>query len=605
MMLRRTASRFEVIVELKGKPSIDGVFDEEKAALERAKYLLAQARFTAVRVARVSGAGKEETIFEKAYGGGGKVTTISHIEEANLCTDVLQVYSFESRMTLLRLLRAYWDEQQVIPAEQIHRYFPLRYLEREAILFNPAVSRLATLQAPKLGVGVFERQDELLRFFARIKDLAQNAGDLAPYDKALMTGGPVALREALEAACPAEAHDRAATHAVSAMLEAQREWPAKVRTLLRLHDPDAEETVRFVDEFLAETLDGREPIRALLGYAPDLASALLSLLATLRGELDDRLPHTDELLGVSDAVAHGGFLHTERAIVNRISGALEGTNPLTRTGGAAEAAAFKAIVEKLATADGFRGGRAIAVGLVRRGKMAMATAGRDLPFEETVSRLCARLDGPPARIGFLLDLAGTPYGRKRVSFLMAQVAALFAAVGSAAELAPPGVPPSEVRRRYEQRLKTAHVPKALADALIARIATMPEQPDPNKPALTILADTLDLSRRKEPRLHLSFGGTRHTLPDSGVELLIGRGHDCQIRLELASASRHHARISVMEDGFTLEDMSRNGTEVRAEKAPARTLARGDTVPLGERGEILIGNREVGETPVSITWEVAV
>ena len=43
-------------------------------------------------------------------------------------------------------------------------------------------------------------------------------------------------------------------------------------------DPDG---VTTIDQFLAETIDGRDPIKALIGYSPDLGSALLGLLATL------------------------------------------------------------------------------------------------------------------------------------------------------------------------------------------------------------------------------------------------------------------------------------------------------------------------------------
>lgn len=603
MFLRRAPCRFEVIVEAKGRASIDGVFDDEKSAVERARYLLAQARFTAVRVSRVNGAGKEETVFEKSYSGGGKVTTISPVDEANVCGSVYDVYSFESRKTLLRLLRAYWDEQQVIPAEQLHRYYPLRYLEREAVLFNPAVSRLAVLQAPRLGVTVFNRQDTLLRMFVQIKELAQKGDELAAFDRALMTGGTAGLTTAVAAAIPSEERDRAITHAFAAALEQNREWRSKVGTLLRFHDPMDGESARLVDQFVAETVDGREPIRALIGYSPDLASAILSLTAALRGELDDRLPHTDEMLDLSNAVAHGTFPNTETAILNRIAGALDGTSPLTRQGKAADGKAFGVIAGKLVMADGFRGGGPIAVALTRRGKMAMGQNDRDLPFEETVVRLCAKLATAPAQIGFLLDLASTSYGRRRMSFLLEQVATLFAGVRSAEELAPAGVPAVDIRRRYEERLRAANVPKVLADALVARIAAMPDVVDPNTPRSIMSIETLDLKRKPEPRLLISFAGRRHILPEDGSELLIGRGHDCQILLDLASASRHHAKLTAAGGEFRLEDLSRNGTDVKVGVAPVRTLGKGESVRLVDRGEILIGSPGSGETVARIAWDV--
>ncbi|MFX5821146.1 hypothetical protein ABTE22_19135, partial [Acinetobacter baumannii] len=87
-----------------------------------------------------------------------------------------------------------------------------------------------------------------------------------------------------------EERDRIVTHAFGTLLEPHREWGAKLAAVLRLHQEGDGENSRLVDEFAAEIVDGREPIRALIGYAPDLGSAILALLATLRGDLDDRLP---------------------------------------------------------------------------------------------------------------------------------------------------------------------------------------------------------------------------------------------------------------------------------------------------------------------------
>ena len=272
MMSRRRDVKFEVVVEQGGKPNIDGVFDDEAAARERAGYLLRLAKFQVVRIMKVNGVGAEETIFHKASSGGGKATTISPIDEAdlstaNLCTDVLQVFSFASRTVLLRLLRGYWDEQAVIPAEQLHRYYPLRYFEREALLFNPAVMRLATLQAPLLGIRPFDRHDQILRLFAALKELAQESDALAPFDAALARGGVSGLLAATRDRAPEE-RDRLVTHAFGAVLEPCRDWPSKVAAILRFHEEGDAENGRVIDEFLAETVDGREPVRALIGYAP-------------------------------------------------------------------------------------------------------------------------------------------------------------------------------------------------------------------------------------------------------------------------------------------------------------------------------------------------
>jgi len=605
-MSKRRELRFEVVVEQAGKPSIDGIFDDEKSAKERAGYLLRLAKFPVVRVVKINGVGKEETVFEKSSNGGAKPTTISPITEAAPCADALQVYGFESRMTLLRLLRGYWDEQGVIPAEQLHRYFPLRYFEREALLFNPAVSRLATLQAPSLGIKPHERHDQLMRMFASLKEMAQHSADtLAPYDKALARGGIGGLLAAAVGR-PLEERDRIVTHAVATLLEPHREWGAKLKTVLRLHQEGDDENTRLVDEFAAEIVDGREPIRELIGYSPDLGSALLALLATLRGDLDDRLPNTDALLALSNAVGGGGFRQVRDALLRRIRGGLEGLNPLTKTGAASEAKAFQSIVDGMVVFDGAMGGPAMAEALTKRGKTVWAVGGADLPFEDTALRLAGRMGTTAARLGFLLDLATSDYGHRKISFLIQRVAEEFGRVKSAAELAAPGVAIQDVRDGLGRRLRAAGIPRALADGLIAKIAAIPdEQRALTVPSALRRQDTLDVRnpRALPPRLTVSYGGRSVTLPDDTAELVIGRAAECGITLDHASASRRHVVIRMRDGVGSVEDLSRNGTRLTPAGGESRLLKQGETATLSGRGEIVIGSLDLGEQPARIEWAV--
>lgn len=621
-MSKRREARFEVVVEQGGKPNIDGIFDDEKSATERANFLLRLAKFPVVRVVKVTGTGREETIFQKSSSGGAKLTTISPIEEANLCTGVLQVFSFDSRMTLLRLLRGYWDDQSVIPSEQLHRYYPLRYFEREALLFNPALSRLAAIQAPMLGLKPHERYDQITRLFAGLKELAQASDTLAPFDQALMRGGISGL---LQAALdrPAEERDRIVTHAFGTLLEPHREWGAKLAAVLRLHREGDGENARLVDEFSAEIVDGREPIRALIGYAPDLGSAILALLAALRGDLDDRLPHTEPLLALSDVLGSdspemgasgGAFPRTREALLNRIRGGLDGLTPLTRTGPASDARAFGAIVDGMIAFDGFMGGPAMAESLTRRGKTVWAAGGSDLPFEETMMRLAGRFDTAAGRLGYLLDLGTSAYGHGKISTVIQHVADEFNRVKSAAELAAPGASLQEVREGLGRRLRAAGIPRALADGLIAKIASIPDGqrisvtgsgiPAGSRIASPIPEVTVDIHAPHAPRLTLSFQGRTVALPDAGGDIVIGRAAECGIVLDHASASRRHAVVRLRDGAFTLEDLSRNGTRLVRQNGEQRLLTLGDVVPLSGRGEIVIGSLDLGEHPARIAWDVS-
>jgi two-component system, cell cycle response regulator len=70
----------------------------------------------------------------------------------------------------------------------------------------------------------------------------------------------------------------------------------------------------------------------------------------------------------------------------------------------------------------------------------------------------------------------------------------------------------------------------------------------------------------------------------GVENLIGRGFDAQIRIDDVSLSRSHARIICHSRGrFVLEDLSStNGTFIGADRIKRRQLASGDRIQLGSK-----------------------
>jgi two-component system cell cycle response regulator len=74
-------------------------------------------------------------------------------------------------------------------------------------------------------------------------------------------------------------------------------------------------------------------------------------------------------------------------------------------------------------------------------------------------------------------------------------------------------------------------------------------------------------------------GTRYTLADSPV--VIGRGGDCEIRINDHSVSRRHARIQPGADGYFAVDLqSTNGTFVNDHPASMYKLKDGDYLRVG-------------------------
>lgn len=71
----------------------------------------------------------------------------------------------------------------------------------------------------------------------------------------------------------------------------------------------------------------------------------------------------------------------------------------------------------------------------------------------------------------------------------------------------------------------------------------------------------------------------HPLSDQPV--LLGRDHDCAVRLDADGVSRRHARLDAVGDGWRVTDLgSTNGTFVNGLRISSRTLADGDELRCG-------------------------
>ena len=81
------------------------------------------------------------------------------------------------------------------------------------------------------------------------------------------------------------------------------------------------------------------------------------------------------------------------------------------------------------------------------------------------------------------------------------------------------------------------------------------------------------------------------------KVMIGRRHDCDIRVNSRSASRHHAQIfTVLDDDYVLDLDSKNGTFVNARRIKKHALKDGDVISIG--GFDLAYSREPEGEPAS-------
>ena len=594
------SSTFEVCIEVSGKPEIEGIYPDEATALGRAQDLLKLAKYTAVRVFRVSASDSHTLVFEQFYKGGGSGSVIAGIEQAYVCTAASDVYSFESRQTLLRLLRHYFDQQLTTPLELLHDAMALRLLERDTLLFSQAGHRLAAIQAQQLQVRPADRHEALSRLFREILDLSRESERLLPYAGTLAARGLTALVAQVTAELPPEQQGRVVTFAVARLLREARDWPLKLEAACGLFaEEQSPAAAAWLDGVLAEVVDGNEAIKAVLCYAPNLATALEALLAVIDGSWDSRLPGTRSVQKLSDILDRQPLPRVRAALLGRIASALGGRTPLTRLDRAGNGVALKHLLPKLQQFGGFMGGVAMSEALTRRAKVDFSSGPEDLSFEGTVAALSGFLPGPARKIGYLLDLLSSDLGRRKAHFLTQEIAALFSELRGIRDFAPhvdSSWSQAMVREDFRRRLYQAGIPHRLADGLMRKLDQVKDGPPRagRMPAATAARPRPTAEPEGEMGgLVLTCRGVRHVVTAEETPFTIGRSPDCGLAVDCAMASRSHAVIEVEGGDFVLVDRSKNGTFVQGADRRTTALSKGSMV-LPEQGTITIG--VAGDSP---------
>jgi len=99
-------------------------------------------------------------------------------------------------------------------------------------------------------------------------------------------------------------------------------------------------------------------------------------------------------------------------------------------------------------------------------------------------------------------------------------------------------------------------------------------------------ETVFLSSRKVTPLNLTIqtsGESSQTLNFAQGDIVIGRDPECEIILDDATISAHHARLTYHHNQWWLEDLqSTNGTKINNETVQTATIiVNGDTIQCGQ------------------------
>jgi hypothetical protein len=106
-------------------------------------------------------------------------------------------------------------------------------------------------------------------------------------------------------------------------------------------------------------------------------------------------------------------------LLDRLASGIGGIRPLTKEGGSGtESHAFTGLVRELVDEDGLSGGPGLCDAIVGRARMTLKTSENDLTFEQAIDHLMDLMPNRAVRLGFLLDLAASPGGRKEKEMVM-------------------------------------------------------------------------------------------------------------------------------------------------------------------------------------------
>jgi len=452
-----------------------GVHPGRSQALEQAEELLGAGRWMGVRVIADSERAGTETVFEKMLDAAEKPLQVVAIDSAAVCRTTDDLYGFEARRTVGRLMREYLDEYGLSALELAFDAMRLMLLERDERLFPQAVQRVAGLQAKELGVKPVERSEWLYAAVGEAKDHARDAaaGEAADAVAAIIAERGLAAGLAqVKTSVPGKERPRAIRFALARYLQGGGDWNAKLDRLAALGAEDPGDDARpYLDEALAEILDGAAAVTDLLGGQPDLGTANQALIRLAVG----RCPIPPNPISCIEAVnsVFGRLkLPLSRAILyERVARELGSTRALTREGPDRDRDMFVTLMRDLVELAGLEGGPTVAQAVVRRARIVLG-GDENLQLADGISRVLDLLPHRAVRLGFLLDLAVSDLGAENQTIVFGFVGRLVQQISSVTAFLPPGSSTEQLHATVESlksRLTAEGLPESwrtgIAEAL--------------------------------------------------------------------------------------------------------------------------------------------
>ncbi len=334
-----------------------------------------------------------------------KPVRIALIEEAAPCAHRDDYLGLGSRLTMSRLLRAYLDRDGLIPSELLYNHDKAkRFMASD--LSQPAIDKVATLQAKEEGLDSKKRRDDI---FAEVdgimKDVmaiqktkqykAFDSKDLGEIGKtASAIGKPMSFHVVM---CKKLVEYRSDEGKLGQILE----W---------LETEQGEEYEVELDSIVAEIMSSPTLVQDMLGPQRNLASAISTLLDWVDGKQVSGTGAAPQCVeAICRLFAKNRLMATQDVLFDFILRQLSGKQPLARNDPSTEESEFMGLFARLAFPAGLTGGADMAEALSRRYGRSLKQGGES-GERMSIKWLLDLLPDGASRLPYLLALRDAPLG---------------------------------------------------------------------------------------------------------------------------------------------------------------------------------------------------
>lgn len=420
---------FEIQVMRQGRWMTVATSGAEAAALQQAKTLLNDKSCAGARVMRNvlgrDGSVLETVLFEHTQtpktDGPIRVNAIDGAPRR--CDKIRDYFGLDSRMTINRLFRSYFETRFLTPTELLHNRKELSRIQEKDTLVPSAVDMVATLQTKDSEQTAKHRRDEIFAIIDQIQAQARRAEGL----KLPKLGERFSETLAAMTRFPGETPEYLAMVALTNDLIGRQSWVGKLDRLCQLaeSEPDSA-SVLLIDTVIADVL-GANVVQEILGWQPSLGSAIIAMLDLAEGRFDASKSEAKDATEALNRLLAANRLPASRfCLIDRALRQLRSSNPLHRTNPAKEMEEYRRVLERLMLPGGLLSGAQAAEALTLRGSRLVeqgGASGRRAAITATVQALPDRAHG----VMYLAELSKTDFAKEHLDDIVQQLDSVFSA----------------------------------------------------------------------------------------------------------------------------------------------------------------------------------